>query len=87
MTSLNLSLYEMFLYLANATLRLDCEQKDKVFQDMAYKLMEWDDVKRDEIRKVLRQFDIKLEEICEGCNEHLPDHDGEGEARCDECSK
>jgi hypothetical protein len=49
--------------------------------------MEWDDVKRDEIRKVLRQFDIKLEEICEGCNEHLPDHDGEGEARCDECSK
>jgi hypothetical protein len=75
----------MFLYLANATLRIPDDLKNRVFQDMAYKLMEWDDVKRDEIRKVLRQFDIKLDEICEDCNEPLPEHDDQGDARCDKC--
>ncbi len=53
---------------------------------MAYKLIEWDNVVRDEVRKILLQFDIKLDEICESCNELLPEHD-EGEAICDECLK
>jgi len=85
MTTLNLSVYELFLYLANATLCISEESKNKTFQHMAYKLMEWDNVSRDEIRAVFQQFDMKLDELCEGCNEPLPDHDGHGEAKCKEC--
>ena len=85
MTTLNISIYELFLYLANATMRIPDDLKHIVFQDMASKLIEWDNVERDEVRKVLLEFDIKLDEICESCNEPLPDHH-EGEAKCTRCS-
>ena len=85
MISLNLSVHDIFLYLANATMRIPDIQKYRVFQDMAYKLMEWDNVPRDEIRKVLRQFGMKLDEQCESCNEPLPDYDGQGKAKCEDC--
>ena len=86
MSTLNLSVYDIFLYLANATMRIPDIQKYRVFQDMAYKLMEWDNVGRDEICEVLREFDMKLDEFCEGCNEPLPDYDGQGKAKCEDCS-
>jgi len=86
MTTLNWDLKTLFLYLANATLCIDDKSKDKVFNDMAYKLMEWDNVSRRELRKILQEFDVKFEELCTDCNKEMPDYDGdEEEPRCDDC--
>ena len=87
-TTLDFDLKTMFLFLANATLSLDDTSKDRVFNDMAYKLMEWDNISRCEIRKVLKEFDVEFEELCSKCNEPLPDYeDNEEEPKCEECKK
>ena len=83
--SLHLSLYTFFLYLANATMCIDEEAKDKVWNDMAYKLIEWNDVSRDELRAVFREFGATFEELCHGCNEPLPSEEYEGNPLCAEC--
>jgi hypothetical protein len=84
--TLHLSLYSFFLYLANATMCIDEEAKDTVWNDMAYKLIEWNDVSRDELRAVFRAFGAKYEELCAGCNEPLPDgEEYEGNPLCAAC--
>ena len=87
--SLHFSLHSLFLYLANATLCIDEEAKDKVWNDMAYKLIEWNDVSRDEIRAVFCDFGAKFEELCHSCNEPLPIIEEEyvGNALCFECNR
>ena len=87
--SLHFSLHSLFLYLANATLCIDDESKDQVWNDMAYKLIEWNDVSRDEIRAVFRDFGAKFEELCHSCNEPLPIIEEEyvGNALCFECNR
>jgi hypothetical protein len=88
-TSLHLSLYTFFLYLANATMCINEEAKDKVWNDMAYKLIEWNDTPRDELRAVFREFGAHFEELCYGCNEKLPiiEEEYEGNALCFECKR
>jgi len=83
--TLHLSLYELFLYLANATMCIDEQAKDKVWNDMAYKLIEWNDTPRDELRAVFREFWVQFEELCSGCNEQLPEGDYIGNPLCAEC--
>ena len=83
--SLNLSLYSFFLYLANATMCIDDEAKDQVWNDMAYKLIEWNDVSRDELRLVFYEFGAPFEELCHACNHKLPEGEYEGNPLCDMC--
>ena len=83
--SLNLSLYNFFLYLANATMCIDEEAKQQVWNDMAYKLIEWNGMPRDELRAVFREFNAPFEELCASCNEELPEDDYVGEALCTSC--
>ena len=85
--SLHLSLYSFFLYLANATMCIDEESKDIVWNDMAYKLIEWNNTSRDELRAVFRQFNAKFEELCHGCNEDLPEGEYEGNPLCADCKR
>lgn len=61
----------LFLYLAHATLSIPDTFKNRVFQDMAYKLIEWDNIPRGELRDVFRLHDMEFEERCSGCNERL----------------
>jgi len=79
MTTLNWDLKTLFLYLANATLCIDDKSKDKVFNGMAYKMMEWDTISRCELRKVIQEFGIQFEELCSNCNEPLPDYNEDEE--------
>ena len=87
--SLHFSLHSFFLYLANATICIDEEAKYKVWNDMAYKLIEWNDTPRDELRAVFREFGAQFEELCYSCNEPLPiiDEEYKGNARCFECMR
>jgi hypothetical protein len=88
-TVLSLSVYDLFLYLSNATLCIPDIYKDRVVQGMAYKLEEWANVSRPELRDALKKLDIKLEEMCVNCNEPMPDWNAEeqGEPVCSQCSK
>ena len=87
MTTLTLDLYIFFLYLANATITLDEDLKEEVFNNMAYKLMEWDNISRCELRKVFQEFSITFEELCANCNEELWDYNGDEEAPlCEDCN-
>jgi len=81
-----MDLNTLFLYLHNATHSLNEYNKYKVFNDMAYKLMEWNNVPRCELRKVVNEFYVEFEELCTDCNEKLLDYDGdEEEPRCENC--
>jgi hypothetical protein len=72
MTSkLDWDLNKLFLFLANSTLCIDDYSKQKVFNDMAYKLIEWNNTSRCELRGVFRKFDIRFEELCSNCNEEI----------------
>jgi len=71
MTTLNLSIYQFYLYLANATLCVPEKYRDQIFQDMAYKLMEWDGVPIQELRDVFDKLGIKLKEFCSECGSEV----------------
>jgi hypothetical protein len=88
-TVLTMSVYELFLYLSNATMCIPEKYKNRVAQDMAYKLEEWANVSRPELRDALKKLDISLEEMCVNCNEPMPDWDTEeqGEPYCSQCCK
>jgi hypothetical protein len=62
MTTLNLSIYQLYLYLANATLCVPETYRDQIFQDMAYKLLEWDGVPIQELRDVFDKLGMKITE-------------------------
>jgi len=88
-TELRLSVYDMFLYVANATMCIPEQYRRTALQDLAYKLEEWANVTRPELRDVLEMFGEKLDEMCILCNEPLPSWDAaaDGEPVCDACSK
>jgi hypothetical protein len=86
-SNVRLSLYEIFLYVSNATLSIPEVHRHSVLQALAYKLEEWADVSRPELRDVLAQFGEELDEMCIHCNEPLASWDVEedGEPVCDMC--
>ena len=63
----------LFLLLDNATLSISEKDRRRVFQDMAYKLIEWYDVSRFELRNIFDNHGIVLEELCYECNMVIQD--------------
>jgi hypothetical protein len=87
-TKLNWSIYDMCLYLSSAVVCIPEKYKQQVFNNMAYRLMEWNDTPRSEFRDVFDKFGIDFEEYCIHCNEEMPnwfpEEEGE-EPECKEC--
>ena len=67
MPELNWNLDILLLYLSNATMRILPEARDRVFQDMANRLMEWEDISVDEMRAAFHSFGKVLIETCSDC--------------------
>jgi hypothetical protein len=82
---INMSLYQFFLYLSNATMCIPIVFREKVFQDMAKKLIQWGQIKREELIDVLDRFDIVLEQNCIKCDEVIPEFDYDTEPLCEFC--
>jgi hypothetical protein len=84
---MTMTVREIFLYLTNATLCIPEAHRHTVVQAMAYKLEEWANVTRPELRAVLAGFGDTLDEMCIHCNEPLPDWnaDEQGEPCCSSC--
>ena len=85
MTTLHMDLHNFFLLALNGICTLDSDKQDEVIQNLAYKLEEWYDVTRDELRDALNKIGFKLEEVCVGCNQPMPDFDGFGDPLCSDC--
>ena len=75
-------LHTLFLYLANATLCIPDKYKDHVFNDMAGKLHEWDNVPYSELRAALAKFDIEFTHACLNCESEIEEGDDE---ECETC--
>ena len=75
----------LFLYLSHSTMCIGEEHKKQVFNDMAYKLIEWNNTSRCELRAVFRKLGCEFEELCANCNEPLESCDDVEETLCDEC--
>lgn len=76
----------LFLYLLHATLYIPEKYKNVVYNDMAFKLIEWDNVNRDDLRKILSEHNIKYKELCCECNKELPEeNEYQGDPLCDRC--
>lgn len=80
-TMLNWDVSTLFLFLGQSTMFLSEKQKHRVFNDMAYKLMEWENTPRHEVRAALAKHDIPFEEHCEECGEDVDEED----PLCNEC--
>jgi hypothetical protein len=92
MTSLIWELDTLFLYLSNATMCIPGRFQKQVFQDMAYKLMEWEGVTRTALRPVMVKYGFPLEELCSNCNEVINAEEGaeeitEEDPRCSNCQE
>jgi hypothetical protein len=85
MTPLNWNLDTLFLYLGYSIMGLSDYDKESVVQGMAYKLIEWDTITRDQLRPVMLKYGWKLEERCIHCNELMPEYEGGGDPICDDC--
>lgn len=83
-TMLNWDVNTLFLFLGQSTMFLNEKQKHRVFNDMAYKLMEWENTPRHEVRAALAKHDIPFEERCAECGEDIEPNDEE-HPLCDEC--
>ena len=86
-SNLDWSLDTLFLYLSHSTMCISEEDKHKVFNDMAYKLMEWNNTSRCELRVVFRKHGCKFIEFCFNCYDELDSCDDVEEPLCYECSK
>ena len=53
---------------------------------MAYKLIEWQNTSRCELREVFGKFDCKFQEMCSNCNEPLDECDDVESPMCPECT-
>jgi uncharacterized protein YsxB (DUF464 family) len=51
---------------------IDEKAQYQVWNDMAYKLIEWNNTPRDELRAVFRKFHAQFEDLCHDYNEPLP---------------
>lgn len=88
-TKLNWTLKTLYLYLGNAVMCIPKRYQLQVYQDMAHKLMEWNDMPCSELRKVFAEYDIEFEKICIHCNEDVPDWSeyDDCDPVCDACKK
>jgi len=87
MTSkLDWDLNTLFLFLSHSTMCIDEDAKEKVFNDMAYKLIEWQNTSRCELREVFGKFHCKFQEMCSNCNEPLDECDDVESPMCPECT-
>lgn len=77
----------LFLYLSRATRCISKDDRYTVFNDMAYKLMEWDNVSRCELRDVFNKFGCEFKELCAHCFEELKSCETIEEPLCEECIK
>ncbi len=84
---ITMTLEDYFLYLMHAVMCIPQRYQTQVFNDMARKLMEWNNTPISELRAVFRKMDIHFEELCNECNESLPDWEGEDneDAICETC--
>lgn len=81
----SIDLKEFFLLLNHAISTIGRRSQNEVMQNMAYKLSEWYNVSRDELRDHLMMNGFTLEERCVSCNEDMPDFDGIGDPLCSDC--
>lgn len=89
-TDLKIDIDGLFLLLGNATMCIPSKHTETVFQDMAYKLMEWYDVSRVDLRKALLIHGLHLKELCYECNTHIKNTQVDPEDNkplCNKCSK
>jgi hypothetical protein len=86
MAMLDWNLDILFLYLGYSIMALPEKDRDSVVQGMAYKLIEWDNIPRDELRTVLKKYGWKLQECCSRCNEHMPEYEEGGDPICKDCT-
>jgi len=86
-SNLDWTLDTLFLYLSHSTMCISEEDKHKVFNDMAYKLMEWNNTSRCELRVVFRKLGCKFIEFCFNCYDELDSCCDDEEPLCNECSK
>jgi hypothetical protein len=83
---LHWDLKTLFLFLANSTMCINDEAANRVWNDMAYKLMEWNNTSRCELRAVFNKFDMQFQELCSSCNDEMLDYEGdEEEPKCESC--
>ena len=90
-TDLKIDIDGLFLLLGNATMCIPSKHSERVFQDMAYKLMEWYDISRADLRKALWIHGIHLEELCYECNTLIKNtsdiNPEDNKPLCNKCSK
>ena len=86
MAVLDWNLDTLFLYLGYSVMGLSDRDKESVVQNMAYKLIEWDTIPRDELRTVLKKYGWKLQECCSRCNELMPEYEAGGDPICRDCT-
>ena len=86
-SKLDWNLDTLFLYLANATLCLSHNEKTQVFNDMAYKLMEWNNTSRCELRELFDKYGLEFIDLCARCNEELYGRRDVEEPLCEQCIK
>jgi hypothetical protein len=83
------TLDDLFLYLGNAVMCIPEQHQQTVFNDMAYKLIEWSDVPRSTLRKLLDKYGYEFEELCIHCNEDMSgwvqEDEDEPDPVCDQC--
>ena len=83
------TLDDMFLYLSNAVICIPEKHQQTVFNDMAYKLIEWADVPRPTLRELLDKYGYEFEELCIHCNEEMSgwtqEYNDEPEPICEAC--
>lgn len=85
--TLHLNLDEVFLYMTFSTLNMTQQIQHKVVNQLAYKLIEWEDVSYAEIREVFKKYGYHFDELCSNCNNFVEyECEGTGNPLCIECS-
>lgn len=85
MTQLDWDTDTLFMFLGHSTMFLSERDKNRVFNDMAYKLIEWQNASRRDLRGILLEHEIPFEERCAECNEDIEPNDEE-HPKCAECA-
>ena len=85
MTQLDWDTDTLFMFLGHSTMFLSERDKNRVFNDMAYKLIEWQNTSRCVLRAILLEHEITFEERCAECNEDIEPNDEE-HPKCPECA-
>lgn len=79
------SIKDLFLYVGRSVMCIPVHFKDKVINEFAYALEEWDSIDIDVLREAVKNIGSKIEERCYHCNELMPEFEGTGHAICSDC--